>query len=125
MLTKNEKMLLADALNGCYYNADDGTMEMMAGQDGAVKDAAVIGVDTAGRVLLTGSSTVCSGLELEVYDSIRLNELDEKWEIDGVQLLTKIRAMSKERRIALLLKVKEVWARNDERFEADLEALEV
>jgi len=121
MLTRNEKMLIADALNGTMIGDDLG---MMCGEDGALADAAVIGTDAQGRVLLTGSM-VCSGLELELYDSMRLNEIDVKWEVDGAALLGKVRAMPRADKEKLLRRVQEVWLRLDENFECDLVALEV
>jgi len=124
MLTHDEKMLIADTLNGCnvLIDCDPSWLPAMAGDEGAVVDAAVIGRDADGRVLLTGSR-VCSGLEHEIYDSIRLNRTDEKWTVDGAALLVKIRALTVAQREQLLRAVAEVWRRNDERFESDLDAL--
>lgn len=126
MLTRSEKMLIADTLNGCnvLIDCDPNYLSLMVGEDGGLRDAAVIGRGPDGRVLLTGSM-VCSGLEHEVYDAIRLNGLDEKWSVDGEALLLKIRAMTPADRETLLRAVAGVWQRNDERFEADLEALTV
>ncbi len=124
MLTKNEKMLIADALNGCNISiqCDPHYLHLMVGDSGAIKDAAVIGKDDQGRVLLTGS-TICSGLEHELYDAIRLNHLDAKWEVDGFNLIHEIREMTPEQREKLIRTVGDVWARNDQNFERDLEAL--
>lgn len=124
MLTKNEKMLIADTLNGCniLIDCDPTYLRLMAGDGGAIKDAAVIGRDEAGRVLLTGS-TICSGLEHEIYDAIRLNHVDQKWEVDGANLIHNIREMTVAQREQLIRAVGEVWRRNDENFERDLDAL--
>jgi hypothetical protein len=126
MLTRNEKMLIADTLNGCniLVQCDPSYLRLMVGDSGAIKNAAVIGTDKEGLVVLTGS-TVCSGLEHEVYDAIRLNGLDQKWEVNGSDLIHKIREMTPELREKLIRCVAEVWERNDENFERDLEACEV
>ena len=71
-----------------------------------------------GRVVFTGP--FISGLEL--YDAIRLDRLDKKWDIDGAVLLSKIRAITDHER--LMRGVAGIWERNEERSEADLEALE-
>ena len=125
MLTKNEKMLIADTLNGCniLLDCDPHWLASMRGSDGALADAAVIGRDAQGRVLLTGSR-ICSGLELEIYDAIRLNaHLDEKWQVDGAPLLEKIRALTPDQREQLVRAIAGVWQRNDANFERDLEAV--
>lgn len=125
MLTRNEKMLIADALNGTYLEDNPPQyMAVMCGKDGPVADAAIIGIDSEGAVTLTGS-IVCSGLELEIYDAIRLNGLDDKWEVNGADLLHKIRAMSRANKEKLIRLVAELWRRNDENFRRDLVALEV
>jgi hypothetical protein len=64
-----------------------------------------------------------SGLEL--YDVIRLDRFDKRWDIDGAVLLGKIRAMSEGDHERLVRGVSGIWERNEELFEADLEALEV
>lgn len=125
MLTKNEKMLIADALNGCgtLIAADPEYLNLMAGSEGALADAEIVGQDAWGRIELTGR--VCSGLEHEVYDAIRLDQLDEKWSIDGPELVNKIAAMSVEDRNRLVQAVAAIWDRNDANFERDLETLQV
>jgi len=128
MLTINEKKLIADALNGVgmMILADPNYLRLMAGDGGALKDAAVIGQDEQGRVVLTGS-TVCSGLEHEIYDAIRLNRLDEKWGVSGGGLIHKIREMTPEGREKLVRFIGELWDQpaeklNDGTFESRLEA---
>ena len=97
MLTLNEKKLIADALNGCglLIQCNPNYIHQMMGDNGALKNAAIIGSDPEGRVLLRGS-TVCSGLEHEIYDAIRLNRLDEKWEVNGADLIHKIRSAAEQ-----------------------------
>jgi hypothetical protein len=131
MLTKNEKLLIADALNGCgtLIEHDPNYVRLMAGDSGAIKDAAVIGRDDEDRVLLTGS-TVCSGLEHEIYDHIRLNAADKKWDVDGCNLIHELREMTVAQREKLIRFICELWSRpmdrlNDGSFERDLEALEI
>ena len=125
MLTKNEKMLIADALNGCGMSLehDPTWLGLMCGNEGALADAVVEGQDAYDRITLTGR--VMSGLEHEVYDSIRLNESDKKWEVDGRALVNKIAAMTPADREKLIRCVAEIWSRNDENFAADLVACEV
>lgn len=136
-LTKTEKLLLADVLNGCnswlgiHYEdgqriqveSDPFWLDSMAGSVSG-PDAAVIGRDEQGRVLLIGSN-ICSSLEHEVHDSIRLDHLDQKWEVDGFELLHKIRAMTPDQRRALITAIAEIWARHDDRFDQDLQAITV
>lgn len=125
MLTKNEKLLIADTLNGCgmLLEADPTWLGLMVGDDGALADAQILCPDAWDRITMTGR--VCSGLEHEVYDAIRLNQLDQKWEIDGRALVNKIAALTPAEREQIIRTVAAVWSRNDERFEADLEALAV
>ena len=125
MLTRKEKMLIADTLNGCGMSLDhDPTwLGLMIGDAGALADAEIVGQDAWDRITLTGR--VCSGLEHEVYDAIRLNKADEKWEVDGRELVNKIAALTPAEREQIIRTVAAVWSRNDERFEADLEELTV
>lgn len=125
MLTRNEKMLIADALNGCgtLMQADPAYLSMMAGDSGALADAQIQGTDAWGRIEMTGR--VCSGLEHEVYDAIRLNDAASKWDVDGRALVNKIAALTTEQREQLVRRIAECWERNDANFERDLEALEV
>lgn len=99
MLSTNEKKLLADALNGC---------------------GALIQHDPSYLPLL-----LSGGLELEVYDACRLNQLDQKWEVDRQALIAKLQAMPVADKERLARTIAGVWERNDERFEADLEACTV
>ena len=124
MLTKSEKMLIADTLNGCglLIDSDPTWLSLMTGSEGALADAE-IGQDVLDRITLTGR--VCSGLEHEVYDAIRLNQADEKWSVNGRELLNKIAALTPADRETLIRTVAEVWARCDEHFERDLEACAV
>ena len=126
MLTRNEKMLIADVLNGCgtLIAADPTYLNQMAGDEGAMRDARIVGFDASARIGLTG--LVCCGLEHEVYDGIKLSGLAEKWwDVDGDDLLNKIRDMTPADRERLVRCVAEVWERNDENFERDLVALAV
>lgn len=124
-LTRNEKMLIADVLNGCMtlIDADPSYLRMMCGENSAVADAQLYGPDAKGRIEVTG--IVCCGLEHEVYDSMRLDRTDEKWDVDGALLLNKIASMPPSTREQIVKRCAEVWQRNDENFERDLEALEV
>lgn len=125
MLTRNEKMLIADALNGCGMSLehDPTWLGLMSGDDGALADAQITGQDAYDRITLTGR--VCSGLEHEIYDAIRLSQLDEKWQVNGRELVNKIAALTTADRERLIRTVADVWNRNDDRFEADLEACPV
>ena len=125
MLTKNEKMLIADTLNGCGMSLehDPTWLGLMTGDAGALADAEITGQDAWDRITLTGR--VCSGLEYEVYDSIRVNQTDKKWDVDGRALVNKIAALTPAQRETLIRTVAAVWNRNDDRFEADLEELAV
>lgn len=125
-ITKSEMRLLADVLNGVgtSIECDPSYLGLMAGDGGAVKDASVIGRDQDGRVLLSGS-TVCSGLEHEVYDSIRLNSVDRKWNVDGFDLIHKIREMRPDQREHLIRHIAAVWQRNDAHFERDLDSYQL
>ena|SRR2546423_13298503 len=126
MLTLNEKKLIADALNGCglLIQCNPNYIHQMMGDNGALKNAAIIGTDQDGRVLLRGS-TVCSGLEHEIYDAIRLNRLDEKWAVNGADLIHKIREMTPAQREAIVRLMGALWADtehlNDGSFERRLE----
>ena len=98
-LTSNEKKLLADTLNGC------GTL--------LLHDPHYLGLITAE-----------GGLEAEATDACLLNALDEKWQVNGPALVTKLRALSRETRETLVRGIAAIWERNDEHFERDLEAIE-
>lgn len=104
MLTRNEKMLCADALNGVYLVEE--------------YYARMIGTDPqpAGTV---------SGLYAEIYDAIRFNALDKKWDVDRAQLLAKLHAMPIEDRKTLLNAIADAWRTNDDTFERRLEEIEV
>jgi hypothetical protein len=125
MLTTNEKLLIADALNGCYIplEHDAAYLRRTVGDEGARRAARFEGLDAEQRIKLTG--VVCCGLEHEVYDAIELDDLAAKWRVDGPALLNKIAAMTPRDRTLLLRRVAEVWQRNDSNFVRDLEALEV
>ena len=125
MLTRNEKMLIADTLNGIgmLLEADPNYLALMAGDEGAMRDSRIVGVDSRQRIEMTG--IFCCGLEHEVYDAIHLNGSAMKWSVNGDELLNKIRDMTPADRTRLIQLVAAVWSRNDERFEADLELLEV
>jgi hypothetical protein len=125
MLTTNEKLLIADALNGCSIplEHDAAYLRHMVGDEGALRVARFEGLDAQQRIKLTG--VVCCGLEHEVYDAIELDDLAAKWRVDGRALLNKIAAMTPRDRTRLLRRVAEVWQRNDSNFVRDLEALEV
>ena len=117
-LTRAEKNLLADALNACTiliaFQPD--YLQQMSGDGGAIRDAAVIGTDAQGRVTLTGSG-ICSGLELEVYDSMRICDLERKWDVDGTALLAKIRAMTPAEREHVIRGIGLAWEHCDDNTE--------
>lgn len=123
MLTKNEKMLIADALNGSiqWLDHDPQWISQMTGDDGALADAQIVGQDAYDRITLTGR--VCSGLEHEIYDAIRLNRLDEKWETDGRALVNKIAAMTSAQREQLIRSVHAAWNGPDDQFTTAIEAI--
>jgi hypothetical protein len=114
MLTHNEKMLIADALNGCPL-----TLDAMCGSD----ERADYAPDAMDRIEVEG--LVTSGLEHEIYDAIRLNGLDKKWHVNAREMLNKIARMTRAQRESLVRRVAEVWERNDSNFEKDLLSLEV
>jgi len=62
-------------------------------------------LDALNGLLLT-PRLVGSHLELEVHDAVKLNGLDEKGEVDGKALLTKLRALTRFDRAVI-----EMWAR--------------
>lgn len=68
-LTEPEASLICDAMNGCYLPVDAGVGPLSAG----------------------GCST---WLYAEVADAIALNSLDEKWEVDGGELLRRLRSLT-------------------------------
>ncbi|MDE2102674.1 MAG: hypothetical protein KGL39_35850 [Patescibacteria group bacterium] len=116
---------MADALNGCYLGVNDpqsGTLETLCGSQGAIAGAEVIET-TDGKIALKGR--IVSGLEMEIEDAIKLDGLDEKWNVDGPALLAKLHAMSPQQRETLVRGVAAVWERNDRNFERDLDALQV
>lgn len=123
MISQNETNLVADALNGVgmLIDYDDSYIDLLCGDHGALLDCAVIGRDKQGRVILTGSR-VASGLEHEVYDAIRLERLDEKWQVDGAELLTRLRAMTPEQRRELITRIADAWdhCSDHARFDAEL-----
>jgi hypothetical protein len=125
MLTNNEKMLIADALNGCCMplEHDPQYLSRMVGDASALRDARFDGLDAQQRIKLTG--VVCCGLEHELYDAIELDDLASKWNVDGAALLDKVAAMTPHERTRLLRCVAEVWQRNDAHFARDLEGLDV
>jgi hypothetical protein len=102
-LTQNEKLLIADALNGCSIVLEVDHPEL-------------------GPTLTPSWS---SRLALEVYDAIRISRLDQKWDVDGESLLQKLTELGQADCELLLRRIAEVWRRNDENFEHDLEALDV
>lgn len=108
MLTRNEKMLCADALNGTVILSDHDHDYMRM----------LIGVHPQ-------PEGTCSGLYAEIADAIHLNHLDEKWQVDRKQLLGKLREMPVDDREQLLRTIHDVWQRCDGNFERDLEALSV
>ena len=125
MLTTNEKLLIADALNGCCLalEHDPDYLRHMVGDTSALRDARFDGLDAQQRIQLTG--VVCCGLEHELYDAIELDDLATKWNVDGPALLAKVAAMTPQERTRLLQNVAAVWQRNDGNFTRDLQLLDV
>ncbi len=125
MLTTNEKLLIADALNGCHLalEHDPDYLRLMVGDEGALRDVRFEGLGAQRRIKLTGF--VCCGLEHDVYDALELDDLAAKWRVNGPALLDKIAAMSPQERTRLLQNVAAVWQRNDGNFTRDLELLDV
>lgn len=121
-MEKNAKMLIADALNGVgmLIESDNGYLDLLCGDESGLIGAAVVGRDKEGRVLLQGNR-VASGLEHEIYDAIRLDRLDEKWSVDGAELLTQLRAMTPAERRALVLDIAAAWSDLDDNFNAKVE----
>lgn len=108
-LTAAEKRLVADSLNGCHIliEHDKDYLAMMAGEPGY------------------GSIRGYSALEHEISDSIELDQLDDKWGVDAKALLSKLSNMGAARRSSLVQAIAEIWSRNDNYFERDLDALEI
>jgi len=125
MLTTNEKLLIADALNGCplLLENDPHYLSLMVRDARALRDPRVAALNAQQRIKLTG--VVCCGLEHELYDAITLEDLASKWNVDGVVLLDKVAAMTPHDRTRVLRCVAEVWQRNDTNFARDLEMLDV
>jgi hypothetical protein len=111
MLSPNEKNLIADALNGCgtLIESDPNYLALMAGPDHPPADLAVIGRGPGGRPTLTGPVVSC-GLEHELLDAMRLDAIDTKWQVDGVVLLEKVRALTQAQRTDLIQRVAHAWA---------------
>ena len=63
--------------------------------------------DAANGLILDESSW--QSLWAEVADAIRLDGLDEKWEIDGTGLVARLRAASPGAKLALAEAVEEFW----------------
>lgn len=100
MLTRKEKMLVADVLNGA--------------------DALMANVPSYLRDMTDGRR-----LEHEVCDGIEFRDLAKKWGVDGTTLLKKVAAMSPVDRMCLVRAIASAWERNDGNFERDLVALEI
>jgi hypothetical protein len=111
-LTKEEALLIADVLNGqvesLFWAGNVSALKILLGDDRFANQASPFELDSTGRVVMRGSR-VASGLEHEIYDAIRLDELDKKWSVDGLTLLNKIRSMNSIGRLCLLDAVRSAW----------------
>lgn len=84
-LTRQEWLLICDALNGTW----------LAESSGGYSAAAV--------------------LEIEIADAIAINALDAKWGILGTDLPTRLHALDYAARLAVIDVVERFWAGGDER----------
>jgi hypothetical protein len=106
MLTKNEKMALADAFNGISMAIYSNPRYMECLTNGL------------------GSVDVCSGMEHQMWDFLDPNEGGaEKWEISRDAMIKKIRRLTPKERAEIITRIGEVWERNDDNFVPDLESL--
>jgi hypothetical protein len=83
-LSRKEASLVLDAMNGFLWTVE-GPLGLMIGSG-----------DPELR------SQYVSGLVLEVADAIRLNGYDEKWEVDGKELVEKLRRFDRLTTLALV-----------------------
>lgn len=129
MLTREEKMLIAETLNGTFIPEGDDPrsqqeaaeyLRMMCGDSAAI-DPAAPHQNAFDRIRLTG--VVLSGLEHEIFDAITMDELDSKWGVDGPALLNKIADMTPAQREQLIRDVHAAWKANAEQFTTALEAI--
>lgn len=115
--TPNEINLLADTLNGCGTSIAvmEHYIPMMCNSR-ADAGQADRGPETR--------SAYCSGLELEVYDSIRLNQADKHWQVDGALLLAKLRQITPAGRELIVRAMGRAWDDcNGPAWELELSAL--
>lgn len=91
-LTKNEVELLADSLNGTYL--DDDHIKAMCRDNGCYA---------------MDGTLFSSSLEMGISDSITLNNMAERYDIDPVAFLTKIRSMSPAQREHVVQAIKRAW----------------
>jgi hypothetical protein len=104
-LCLNEVMLVADALNGAnwWLVMDPEQMDRYVNVGGSMRGG-------------------CS-LVHEVEDAIALNDLDERWEVDGPALIEKLENLPPDLRRKLILGIGEFWDRPDDKSDTVLERL--
>jgi len=123
-LTKEEKLLVFDLLNGCCLRTKDGPhphyMREMAGDK---YDLTPGDISRNNEGVIVHKESLLSGLEYEILDGCNLEKVDSKWDADGVQLLHKIRAMLPERRQRLIEGIVALWENENRNLFQDIEHL--
>lgn len=82
-------------------------------------------LDAMNGVIVSPPAMYRSALLLDVVDHIRLNGADEKWDVDGDQLVRTLEGMSPGTLMALCDLAERFWARSDEETDAVLRDLGV
>lgn len=133
-LTYNEKLMIADLCNGWIYphSGDLDEVEKAAKDRRGYRPEPVVFRRSDGT-LATEGDFVLSGLESAILDGCNRSlegerTLDEKWGIDAVTLIAKIRMMSCSERALLLVGVRVACEQEREhpsRFEEVLRALPI
>jgi len=96
-LTKNEIWLIADILNG---HSEESILDSSSPAPWVKVDNVVSAMD---------GYRPTSGIELSIHDSMRLDGTDLKWNVDGEQLIDKIKVLSEDQLKQVILGVLKAW----------------
>ena len=94
LLTRNEKLLIADAISGIQFGCGDDSefLRLFCADPDTLTERHFYCRDTQCEEEL--SDLPYSALEFHIDDAISHDRLDAKWHVDGPRLLKKIAAMS-------------------------------
>jgi hypothetical protein len=102
LLTRDEKLLIADALSGIQFGQSDDKefVRLFCADPDTLTDRTFFCENTQQEEELC--ELPCSGLEFQIDNEMCHNRLDAKWHVDGPQLLKKIAALSPANRERLV-----------------------